>query len=103
MCRIDGIPIMNIKRSPGNSHEMSRKTDVRKAHTDKRDKSDPKETPTPMNSGIVIDFLPERNSQNSNPKNICNAITQETKSDSVGLTPAKKASAPTGNDETIEA
>ena len=94
---------MNIKRSPGNSHEMSRKTDVRKAHTDKRDKSDPKETPTPMNSGIVIDFLPERNSQNSNPKNICNAITQETKSDSVGVTPAKKASAPTGNDETIEA
>jgi hypothetical protein len=56
-----------------------------------------------MNSGIVIDFLPERNSQNNTPENIWIASTEETKSDSVGVTPAKNASAPTGNDETIEA
>jgi hypothetical protein len=88
--------------APGKSHEISRKADVRKTYTDKRDKSDPKDIPTPINSGIVTELLPERTSQNKNPKNICAAITQETKSDSVGSTPANKASAPMGNDVAIE-
>ena len=82
---------------------MSRKADVRKTHTDMRDKREPKDTPIPTNSGIVTDFLPDRNSQNHNPKIICTAITHETKSDSVGSTPAKNASAPMGNDVAIEA
>jgi hypothetical protein len=100
---MDGIHIKKIKMTPGNSHEISRKAVVRKTHSDNRDKSEPKDTPNPTNSGMVTDFLPERKSQNNNPKNICTAITQETKSESVRVTPAKNASAPMGNDVAIEA